>query len=75
MKLTDHRVRHVLCAASGGSSQGGKYGGLFRSLRYVAMMDGRRTSARVSIGNRKRKRREEREMVRTSSSDLFPGFF
>jgi hypothetical protein len=56
-----------------GSSQGGKYGGLFRSLRYVAMMDGRRTSARVSIGHRKRKRREEREMVRTrtSSSDCF----
>ena len=54
---TDRPTVTDACAVFGGSSQREeKCGGLVRSLRYVAMMDGRRTSARVA-----RERGRERE--------------
>ena len=65
MKLTDQPLP-TLVLSSVGQVKGEKCGGLVLSLGYVAMMDGRRTSARVA------RERGQRERVMRAFKEGLP---
>ena len=58
VKLTDQPLPTLVLSLVG-QVKGEKCGGLVRSLGYVAMMDGRRTSARVARERGQRDRERE----------------
>lgn len=76
MKLTDQPLPTLVLSLVG-QVKGEKCGGLVRSLGYVAMMDGCRTSTRVA---RERGQRKRERVMRAFEEGLpaqlmFPGYF